>query len=356
MILTLALASAILGAGENLAGDGRPGDSGDGGPAVRSRLNMPFDVAFDAGGNLFLSDTSNHRIRRIDARTGIISTVAGSGKKGFGGDGGPATAAVLDEPYGLALDERGNLYFADRLNRRIRRVDATTGLISTVAGDGSKLSSGDGGPAIKAGLVEPNGVALDGRGHLYIADVADHRIRVVDLDSGTITTFAGDGRGRHAGDGGPATRASIFGARAVEVAPDGTVWILERQGNTLRSVAPKTGIITTRAGTGKPGNSGDGGPAVDAMLNGPKELCLDRGGNVYIVDTENHAIRRMDASTGRITTVVGDGRRPVPGVESPATTDRLDRPHGVAIAPDGSIVVGDTGDHRIRRVRTGLSN
>jgi sugar lactone lactonase YvrE len=354
MILILAL--AFLGAGENLAGTGQPGDSGDGGPASACRLNMPFDVAFDSGGNLFLSDTSNHRIRRVDARTGTISTIAGSGKKGFGGDGGAAISALLDEPYGLALDLNGNLYFADRLNRRVRRVDATTGLISTVAGDGSKTSSGDGGPAAKAGLVEPNGVALDSRGHLYIADVADHRIRVVDLAAGTITTFAGDGRGHHAGDGGLAARASIHGARAVEVGPDGTVWILERQGNRLRSVDPKTGVITTRSGTSKPGYSGDGGPATDAMLNGPKELCLDRGGNVYIADTENHAIRRIDAATGRITTVVGDGRRPVPGVESPANTDRLDRPHGVAEAPDGSIVVGDTGNHRIRRVRPRSSN
>lgn len=355
MILTLALVSAVLGAGDNIAGDGRPGDSGDGGPAASSRLNMPFDVAFDAAGNLFLSDTSNHRIRRVDARTGTISTVAGAGKKGFGGDGGPATSALLDEPYGLALDGRGNLYFADRLNRRVRRVDAT-GIISTVAGDGSKTSSGDGGPATNAGLVEPNGVALDGDGRLYIADVAVHRVRVVDLAAGTIATFAGDGRGRHTGDGGPAARASIHGARAVEVGPDRTVWILERQGNTLRSVDPRTGIITTRAGTGKPGYSGDGGPGIEAMLNGPKELCLDRAGNVYIVDTENHAIRRIDAATGRITTVVGDGHRPKPGVESPATTDRLDRPHGVAMGLDGSIVVGDTGNHRIRRVRPRSSN
>ncbi len=351
MILELTLASVIFGAGENLAGTGRPGDSGDGGPAASARLNQPFDVAYDAGGNLFLSDTGNHRIRRIDARTGIITTVAGSGKKGFGGDDGPATAALLDEPYGLCLDDRGNLYFADRLNRRVRRVDAATGTISTIAGDGSKATSGDGGPATKAGLVEPNGVALDGKGRLFVADVAGHRVRVVDLATGTIATFAGDGRGRHSGDGGPAARASIHGARAVEVGPDGTVWVLERQGNTLRAVDPKTGIIATRAGTGKAGYSGDGGPAIEASFNGPKELCLDRAGNIFVADTENHAIRRIDAATGRITTMTGDGRRPESGVEDPATTERLDRPHGVAVANDGSIAIGDTGNHRVRRDR-----
>ena len=349
MLLTLTLALVMFANGQNVAGTGQPGDSGDGGIASTARLNQPFDVVYDPAGNLFLSDTGNHRIRRVDARTGTISTVAGLGRKGFGGDGGPAKAALLDEPYGLALDDRGHLYFADRLNRRVRRVDAATGVITTVAGDGSKTFSGDGGSAVKAGLVEPNGVALDRQGHLYIADVAAHRIRVVDLASGTISTFAGDGKGRHAGDGGPAAMASIHGARAVEVGPDGTVWILERQGNTLRTVDPKTGIITTRAGTGKVGYTGDGGPAIEATFNGPKELCLDQTGNIYVVDTENHAIRRIEAATGRITTVAGDGHRPEPGSESRATTDRLDRPHGVAVAPDGSVVIGDTENHRIRR-------
>jgi sugar lactone lactonase YvrE len=356
MLTSLLVASALLGSGENAAGTGKPGASGDGDPAAIAQLNQPFDVAYDAAGNLYVSDTGNHRIRRIDAKNGTISTVAGSGKKGFSGDGGPATQALLDEPYGICLDDRGNLYFADRLNRRVRLVDAATGRISTVAGDGSNASSGDGGPAAKAGLIEPNGVALDGKGRLYIADVAAHRIRVVDLATGTISTYAGDGRGRHAGDGGPAATASIHGARAVEVGPDGTVWILERQGNTLRAVDPRTGTITTRAGTGKAGYTGDGGPAIEATFNGPKELCLDRAGNLFVVDTENHAIRRIDAASGRITTVAGDGHRPTKGQDDPGTTDRLDRPHGVVVAADGSIVVGDTGNHRVRRVRPASSD
>jgi hypothetical protein len=339
-----------------LAGTGRPGFSGDGGPAAQARLNMPFDVAFDAAGHLYFSDTFNHRIRRVDARTGTITTVAGRGTKGFSGDGGPATRAELDEPYGVAIDRDGTFYFADRLNRRVRRVDGKSGVIATVAGDGSKSFSGDGGPAAKAGLVEPNGVALDGRGHLYIADVADHRVRVVDLDSGLIRTFAGNGRGRHDGDGGPAASASIFGARAVEVGPDGTVYILEREGHSLRTVEPKTGVITTVAGSGKKGYSGDGGPARSATFNGPKELAIDETGNIFVVDTENHAIRRIDVRTRMITTLAGNGTLGGRGDGGPATAAQLDRPHGVAIGPGGRVIIGDTGNHRLRQVAPGGGN
>lgn len=334
-----------------VVGTGRKGYSGDGGPAAQAELNMPFDVAFDTEGNLYLSDTFNHCIRRVDGKTGLITTVAGNGTRGFSGDGGSAVKAQFDEPYGVVLDAQGNLFVADRLNRRVRRVDARTGSIATVAGNGSKRSSGDGGPAAEAGLVEPNGVALDPSGRrLFIADVADHRVRVVDLDSGRIATFAGTGQGKHTGDGGPASAASIFGARAVEVGADGTVFILERQGHRLRGVDPRTGIITTRAGTGAKGYAGDGGPALEATFDGPKELAIDRNGDLLIVDTENHAIRRIDARTGLIRTVAGSGRRGGGGDGGPAISAQLDRPHGVAAGPAGTLVIGDTGNHRIRKV------
>jgi sugar lactone lactonase YvrE len=333
------------------AGTGQPGESGDGGPAIAARLNMPFDLAFDKAGNLFFSDTFNHRVRRIDRQGGAISTVAGTGKAGYSGDGGPAVESQLNEPYGVVVDQKGNVFFADRLNRRVRRIDGQTQTITTVAGDGTKVYSGDGGPGNKAGLVEPNGVALavDGR-TLYIADVAGNRIRALELANGRITTFAGTGRGRHDGDGGPADRASIWGARAVDVGPDGSVYILEREGNTLR-VVTAANEITTTAGTGRKGYSGDGGPAALATFNGPKELAVDRSGNVWIVDTENHTIRRIDAATKRIRTVAGTGSRGGDGDGGPATKARLDRPHGVAIGPDGACWIADTNNHRVRYLK-----
>jgi sugar lactone lactonase YvrE len=333
------------------AGTGIAGDSGDGGPAVAAQLNQPFDLAFDRRGNVYLTDTFNHRIRRIDGRTGKIATVAGTGKAGFGGDGGPAVMARLNEPYGIVVDLPGNVYFADRLNRRVRTIDGRTGVISTVAGNGTKVFSGDGGPASEAGLIEPNGVALARHGQwLLIADVSGHRIRRVDLASGRIATFAGTGKGRHDGDGGPAADASIWGARAVEVGPDGSVYILEREGNTLRIVSPDTGTISTIAGTAAKGYSGDGGPARAAAFNGPKELAVDPTGNILVVDTENHAIRSIDAATKQIRTVAGTGRPGFDGDGGPGTKARLDRPHGVAIGPDGSIWIADTNNHRIRRL------
>jgi sugar lactone lactonase YvrE len=333
------------------AGTGSAGDRGDGGPAIAAQLNQPFDLAFDRQGDVYMTDTFNHRIRRIDSTTGTIATVAGVGKAGFAGDGGPAVMARVNEPYGIVVDQSGNVYFADRLNRRVRRVDGRTGTITTVAGNGTKVFSGDGGAATEAGLVEPNGVALARDGQwLLIADVAGHSIRRVDLASGRIATFAGTGKGRHDGDGGAGEDASIWGARAVDVGPDGSVYILEREGNTLRIVKPDNGAISTIAGTAAKGYSGDGGPARAASLNGPKELAVDPTGNIWIVDTENHAIRFIDAASKQIRTVAGTGRSGSDGDGGPATRARLDRPHGVAIGPDGSVWIADTNNHRIRRV------
>ncbi|MEW4570871.1 hypothetical protein AB1L88_23640 [Tautonia sp. JC769] len=355
MLPTLLALLALLGPDAPLpgisspVGTGQPGFSGDGGPAREARLNGPFDVAFDRAGNLYLSDTFNHRIRRVDAETGEISTVAGSGRQGFSGDDGLAVEASLNEPYGICLDRLGNLYFADRLNRRVRKVDPA-GIITTIAGNGSEFSSGDGGPGASAGVVEPNGVALDPtESILYIADVSGHRVRTVDLASGVIQTVAGTGEGRHSGDGGPALSAALHGPRAVAVGADGTLYILERNGNTLRAVVPGSALIRTIAGTGRKGYSGDGGPALAATFDGPKELALS-GDVMLIVDTENHVIRRIDLTNGRITTVAGSGVRGGAGDGQPATDAQLDRPHGVAVGPDGGIVIGDTNNHRIRRV------
>ena len=331
-------------------GTGERGFGGDGRPAERALLNGPFDVGFDPDGNLYFSDTFNHRIRRVDARTGNITTCAGSGEAGYSGNGGPATQARFNEPYGIAVDKAGHVYVADRHNHCVRRIDSASGVITTLAGNGSAGFSGDGGPGPQAGMVEPNGLALDPtQRRLFVADVADHRVRVVDLVSGTISTFIGTGEAQHNGDGGPASRAGVFGARAVKVAPDGTVYILERQGSTLRAVDPGTGVINTVAGTGARGYSGDGGPARDAVFDAPKEFTLDPGGDILIVDTENHAIRRIYAVSGIVETIAG-GRKGPEGDGGPATAGGLGRPHGAVVGPDGAIYIGDTENHRIRKL------
>jgi DNA-binding beta-propeller fold protein YncE len=331
-------------------GTGEPGFAGDGGPALAARLNGPFDLGFDPAGNLYFSDTFNHRIRQVDGGTGTITTFAGNGRAGYSGDGGPAVAASLNEPYGIAVDRDGNVYVADRHNHCVRRIDAGSGVITTFAGTGAAGYSGDGGPAARAEMVEPNGLGLDpAQRRLFIADVAGHRVRVVDLGTGAIATFAGTGEPAHTGDGGPAAGVGIFGARAVKIADDGTVYILERQGSTLRAVDPKTGIIQTVAGTGARGYSGDGGPARLAVFDAPKEFALDPGGDILIVDTESHAIRRIYAANGIIETIVG-GRKGAAGDGGPAAAAGLGRPHGAVVGPDGAIYIGDTENHRIRKL------
>lgn len=338
-------------------GTGERGYAGDGGPAAQARLNGPFDLGFDAHGNLYFSDTFNHCIRRVDARSNVITTCAGCGEAGYSGDGGPAIHARFNEPYGIAVDRAGNIYVADRHNHCVRRVDAASGMVTTFAGNGSSGYGGDGGAASRAGMVEPNGLAFDpAQSRLFIADVADHRLRAVDLASGVISTFAGTGAAEHSGDGGAAAAAGVHGARAVKVAAGGTVYILERQGSTLRAVDPHTGIITTIAGTGARAYGGDGGPALAASFNAPKELAIDRDGDLLIVDTENHAIRRVDLRAGTVVALIGSGRQGGEGDGGPAHAAELDRPHGATVAADGSIYVGDTNNHRIRKAAKGLSH
>jgi DNA-binding beta-propeller fold protein YncE len=332
-----------------VAGTGAKGYAGDGGPAMQALLNNPFDLAFDPAGNLCFSDTYNHCIRRIDAGSGVISTIAGTGEAGFDGDGGPATQARMNQPYGMVIDRAGNSYVADRLNGRVRRVDGASGVITTLAGDGSGKYSGDGGASVRAGMAEPNGLALD-RAHrrLFITDVADHRVRVIDLASGIISTFAGTGNGRHAGDGGPAASADVFGARAVALAPDDALYIMERQGSSIRRV--RDSVIETVAGTGARGYGGDGHDAHHAVFNAPKEMAVDPAGNVFVVDTENHAIRLIDAASWIVTTIAGNGEAGPGGDGGPAHLASLARPHGAVVGADGAVYIGDSENHRVRKL------
>ena len=339
----------VNGTISTMAGTGEAGYDGDGGPATKARLSEPFMCAFDRQGNLYVAESANHCVRRVDGHSGIITTVAGSSELGYSGDGGPATKATLNQPYALDIAVNGDLYIVDRLNAAIRKVDAATGTISTVAGTGTPGSSGDGGPATEAALREPNDCFLDGEGGLLIADVQDQRVRRLDLVTGVITTFAGNGDKARAGDGLPAPEASIFGARAVCGDGRGNIYICEREGNGVRKV-DASGIMSTFAGTGERGFSGDGGAALAATWGAPKALRCDESGNVLVVDTENHAIRRIEAATGVVITVAG-GRHGGDGDGGPATAAGLDRPHGCCVDSEGNLYIADSNNHRVRVVR-----
>ena len=331
-----------------IAGTGAKGYAGDGGPALQALLNEPFMCAFDTTGNLYVTEATNHCVRRIDTATGVITTVAGTGAPGYSGDGGLATRATLNQPYSVQIDTNGDLYIVDRLNAVIRKVDAATGLITTVAGTGEPGSSGDGGPGPQAQLREPNDCFLDGRGGLLIADVQDQRIRRLDVRTGILTTFAGTGEKARTGDGRSATAASILGARAVCTDRRGQTYICEREGNGIRRVDAR-GIMSTYAGTGDRGYGGDGGPALAATWGAPKAIRCDRHDNVLVVDTENHAIRRIDAVTGVVTTIAG-GHKSGGGDGGPAIAAGLDRPHGCDVDAQGNMYIADSNNHRVRVV------
>lgn len=333
---------------QTIAGTGEKGYAGDGGPALQALLSEPFLCAFDTHGHLYIAEATNHCVRRLDQHTGVITTVAGTGVQGYSGDGGLAIHATMHQPYALEVDTNGDIYIVDRLNAAIRKVEARTGTITTVAGTGEPGSSGDGGPGTRAQLREPNDCFLDGRGGLLIADVQDQRVRRLDLRTGIISTFAGSGDKARVGDGFPATAASILGARAVCMDPQGNTYICEREGNGIRKVNPQ-GIMSTYAGTGERGYSGDGGPALAATWGAPKAIRCDRHGHLVVVDTENHAIRRIDAGTGIVTTIAG-GHKGGDGDGGPATAAGLDRPHGCAVDAAGNIYIADSNNHRVRVV------
>ena len=293
----------------------------DGGPAVEAELYNPAGVAVDGAGNLYIADASNNGIRKVDS-TGTITTIAGTGELGFSGDGGPAVEAELYDPAGVAVDSAGNLYIADSGNQRIRKVDLT-GTITTIAGTGEFGFSGDGGPAVEAELHSPRGVAVDSAGNLYIADSRNRRIRKVD-STGTITTIAGTGEFGFSGDGGPAVEAELRSPRGVAVDSAGNVYIADSGNRRIRKV-DSTGTITTIAGTGEFGFSGDGGPAVEAELRSPYGVAVDSAGNVYIADVIDQRIRKVD-STGTITTIAGTGEFGFSGDGGPAVEAELRRP------------------------------
>ena len=340
--------SGIIG---TVAGNGKSGFSGDGGPATSASLDGPSGVAVDAAGNLYIADSTssysggNNRIRKVSP-SGIISTVAGNGTAGFSGDGGLATNASLNVPSGIAVDAADNLYIADARNNRVRRV-APSGIISTVAGGGSGFPGGN-GPATSASLSWPSSVAVDAAGNLYITDQGNGRIRKVS-PSGMISTAAGSGQGGFTGDGGPATLASLWRPTGVAVDAAGSLYIADQLNNRIRKVSP-SGIISTLAGNGGSKSLGDGGPATSAVLKSPQGVAADAAGNLYIADSANNRARKVDPS-GTITTVAGNGVGGFSGDGGPATAASLYGPAGVAVDAAANLYVADGQiNGRIRKV------
>jgi sugar lactone lactonase YvrE len=330
--------------------------NGDGMVATSAQLSYPYGVASasDVSGDLYIADTFNHRIRHVSAITGTITTVAGTGDFGFNGDDIAATAAQLNYPNGIVLDGLGNMYIADTNNHRIRRVLASTGIITTVAETGDFGFNGDDIAATAAELWYPSGIALDNSGEIagsmYIADTNNHRIRYVSATSGIITTVAGSSNFGFSGDSMAATAAELWYPSGIAPDASGNLYIADTNNHRIRLVSAITGIITTVAGTGDFGFNGDDIAATAAQLNYPNGIVLDGLGNMFIADTYNHRIRLVSASSLLITTVAGTGDFGFSGDSMAATAAELWYPSGIAPDASGNLYIADTYNHRIRLV------
>ena len=317
-------------------------------PVVGEGLNEPFGVTFDKAGNVYIVEMGGHRVSVLN-RHGKLSVLAGTGEKGFAGDGGPAAKAQFNGPHHLLWGPDGRLYVADTWNNSVRRIDLKTGVVTRVAGTGEKGFSGDGGPAIDARFGGIFAIAFH-RGVLYACDLDNRRVRAIDLKTGLVRTVAGNGEKGVPRDGADALSQPLVDPRAIAFDTRGNLYICERGGHALR-VVDTAGKIRTVAGTGEAGFSGDDGPARHARLNGPKHISVDGAGRVLITDTENHVIRLYSPKDGTIRRVAGTGEKGAAGLGGPAGSCQLDRPHGAVVRPGtGEIYVSDSENHRVIRI------
>src|SRR5262245_4252295 len=339
-----------------IVGTGMPGMAADGESAERAAINNPFGLVIGPDGGLYWADFGSNRVMRLDLRAKTVSIIAGNRTKGHSGDGGPAKAAQLSAPHEVRFDSKGNIYVAERDSHVVRYIDMKSGLISTAAGTGISGYSGDGGPANQARLAQPHSIALDRADNVYICDIMNHRVRRIDAKTGIISTFAGTGEAAPTPEEAPLAGTPTRGPRSIDIAPDGTMYLILREGNKVFSIDPAHTRLTHIAGTGELGYAGDGGPAISAKfgapgspLNGPKGVTYAPDQSLYISDTENHVIRRIDLRQGTVSTVAGTGQRG-DGPDGDPLGCKLARPHGVFIQ-GRTIYIGDSENHRIRMLQ-----
>jgi sugar lactone lactonase YvrE len=347
-IVTITLCvESIAAEVSTIAGTGKKEYSGDGGLAREAGAGEPYGLTIGPDSALYFCDIAFHVIRKID-KEGRISTVAGSGKKGYAGDGAAATKALLAEPYEIKFDADGSMYFVEMMNNLVRKVDKS-GTISTVAGTGQPGFSGDEGPAREAKFNKPHSIALDGKGSLFICDIGNHRVRRVDLKTGVVTTLTGTGEKAVPKDGSSFVNAPVSGPRALDVGLHGELILALREGNSVYRLDLAKEQFVHLAGTGKPGYTGDGESARAAALSGPKGVAIAPNGDIYLADTESHTVRVIHQSNAIIETVVGDGKKH-DGPDGEPKRCGLARPHGVCADSAGNVFIGDSENYRVRKL------
>ena len=333
---------------QTIVGTGMPGYSGDRGKAVDAQLNNPYGLVLGAEGDLYICDMGNHVIRRVSSSR-VIRTFAGKGSKGYAGDKGPAWDALLNEPYEIRVDRQGGTVFVEMKNHLVRYV-SPQGMISTLAGNGTAGFKGDERPALEAAFNQPHSIQFDARGDLYICDIGNHRVRKIDMEKKVVTTFAGTGEKKPTPDGARLPNVPLNGPRAIDFDAEGNMWLALREGNAIYRINMKHQTVHHIAGTGKTGFTGNGGPAKEATLSGPKGISVGPEGNVYFADTESHSIRMVDIRRGTVELIAGTGERG-DGPDGDPLQCKLARPHGIFVSRTGDIYIGDSENHRVRIIR-----
>ena len=329
-----------------VAGGGQSTNTSTSLRAIDAKLSSPFGIEFDRDGNLYLVEMTGYRVRKLD-KSGMLSVVAGTGEKGMAD--GPGSRAQFNGIHNLAVNGDGDLLLADTWNNCVRLLRTTANTVERIVGTGEKGFAGDNGPAASAKFGGIYCVSIGGDQQIYLADLDNLRIRAVNPKTGLVRTVAGNGKKGVPMDGAKATEAPLVDPRAVIADEKGRVYVLERSGNALR-VVDTDGNIKTVVGTGQKGNTGDGGDARQATLNGPKHLCFDLNGDVVIADTENHVIRRYSPKDGKIARIAGSGAKGSRGIGEPALEVQLNQPHGVYVHKDGSLYISDSSNHRVLKI------